>query len=148
MTKTVSKSFVFIMWIIDRYQLHKLLAKNNLKKKYIYLTFFFLGTILEFLHSAWKIFTFLSTYFKRENLEETCIISFYFYGYTFFKLERTVFKTVKKGFLLFWPDSIQRGTYWIFFSEFQFRFLKKKVKTESAVIIVGFRKIQRIPIAV
>ena len=52
MTKTVSKSFVFIMWIIDRYQLHKLLAKNNLKKKYIYLTFFFLGTILEFLHSA------------------------------------------------------------------------------------------------
>ena len=146
MTKTVSKLFVFVTWLINRYQSHRLFWKNNLEKKY--LTFFFLGTILEFLHSAWKIFTFLSTYFKRENLEETCIISFYFYGYTFFKLERTVFKTVKKGFLLFWPDSIQRGTYWIFFSEFQFRFFKKKVKTESAVIIVGFRKIQRIPIAV
>ena len=37
------------------------------------------------------------------------MISFYFYGYTFFKLEHTIFKTVKKGFLLFWPDFTERG---------------------------------------
>ena len=74
-----------------------------------------LCTIWCLLHSAWKFFTFPSTYFKRENLEETCIISFYFYGYTFLKLEHTVFKTVGKRFLFLWLDSIQLGTYWIFF---------------------------------
>ena len=88
------------------------------------------------LHSAWKFFTFPSTYFKRENLEETCIISFYFYGYTFLKLEHTVFKTVGKRFLFLWLDSIQLGTYWIFFQNFNS--LKRKSKQKVPWSLLDF----------